>query len=182
MTKTLRALSGLAGAIALLALASCASPASEEPAESAPAETPAAETVVDGACADDEGITLIVDSTALEGGERSERCVLADEPQVAADVLAEAGVETEGTEEYGDEVLCRVDGLPSATEPVGSTEGPAYVEECASMPAAFAYWSIWIQPADGEWGYAMEGLSTQEVAPGESLELLFALDGAPAAP
>ena len=79
-------------------------------------------------------------------------------------------------------MVCRVDGLPSATEPVGSTEDPAYVESCASMPAAFAYWSLWVQPAGGEWGYATEGLATLQLEPGDSVELLFTLDGAPAAP
>jgi len=30
--------------------------------------------------------------------------------------------------------------------------------------------------------YAQEGLATQQVKPGESLELLYTIDGAPAAP
>ena len=51
-----------------------------------------------------------------------------------------------------------------------------------SMPAAFAYWSLWVQPEGGEWGYAQEGLSTLQLQPGESLELLFTLNGEPAAP
>ena len=50
------------------------------------------------------------------------------------------------------------------------------------MPAAFAYWAIWIKPASGDWTYAQEGLATQQVKPGESLELLYTVDGAPATP
>lgn len=179
MIKTSRALSSIAGLVGILALAACGTTAPEAPAEST--ETKAAAPVVDGACSGDEGVTLVVDSSALEGGERTESCVTAD-VEVAADVLEAAGLEIEGTEEYPEDIVCRVDGLPSADAPLGSTEDPEYVEECTSMPAAFGYWSIWVQPAGGEWGYAMEGLATQKVAKGEGLALLFTLDGAPAAP
>jgi len=170
----------LASAAALLfTLAGCAS--SPEPAatESVP---PASAAIIGDACEGDEGVTLVVDSSALADGSLREWCRPTDDAIAVADVLDEAGITVEGTDEYGDQVVCRVDGLPSATEPVGSAEDPAYVEECASMPAAFAYWSLWTQPAGGEWGYAEEGLSTLQAKPGQSVALLFTLDGAPAAP
>ena len=76
-----------------------------------------------------------------------------------------------------------MDGLPSADEPVGSTAAPSYVESCAGMPAGFAYWGLWVKPSpDGEWGFAQEGIETLSLAPGESLQLLFSLDGQPEAP
>ncbi len=50
------------------------------------------------------------------------------------------------------------------------------------MPAAFAYWALWTKPAGGTWDYAQEGLSALTASPGDSVELLFTLDGAPASP
>ncbi|KZE88757.1 hypothetical protein [Microbacterium sp. TNHR37B] len=185
MTLSSRILA-LASASALaLVLSACAGPSSPTPSGVGP--TPAATTSTDtgpaeGACADDTGVTLIVDSSALAGGQREQWCVPADGDVAATDVVSEAGITTEGTDEYGDQVICRVNGLPAPDAPVGSTEDPAYVESCATMPAAFAYWSLWVQPEGGEWGYATTGLSELTVRPGESLALLFTLDGAPASP
>lgn len=180
MTSTLRA-AGTAAASALLlfALAACAG--------GAPAETPtSAETatvaILDSACADDAGVTIVVDSSALEDGESREWCIGTDEPVAAADALALVDVKTEGTDEYGDQVVCRVDGVPAEDAAIPAEDGSDYFETCASMPAAFAYWSLWQKPAGGEWGYAQEGLSTLRLQPGDALELLFTLHGEPAAP
>ena len=134
------------------------------------------------ACDGDEGVTIVVDSSALADGSSETWCYFATDTVAVSDALVGTGVTTEGTTEYGDQVICRVDGLPSASEPVGSTEDPTYVEACESMPAAFAYWSLWVKPAGGAWDYAQEGLSTLTAEPGDSVELLFTLDGAPAAP
>lgn len=137
---------------------------------------------MDVACTGDEGVTVVVDASALDHTASKSWCYLATDTVSAADALAGIGVRTEGTTQYGDDVICRVDGLPSASDPVGSTEDPTYVEKCAGMPAAFAYWSLWVKPAGGAWDYAQEGLATLTAEPGSSLELLFTLDGAPAAP
>lgn len=125
---------------------------------------------------------MVVDSSALEDGAASQWCVPADETVAAADALTAAGVETEGTEEYGDQVVCRVDGVPAEDTAIPAEDGSDYFETCQAMPAAFAYWSLWVKPAGGEWGYAQEGLSTLQLAPGDALELLFTLHGEPAAP
>ena len=182
MTLKTSLLTASAAAALVLLLAGCAGPSADSPDPTPTGDVPPAAAIVEGSCDADEGVTLVVDSSALADGEVQEWCRPTDAPLAVATLLDEAGIETEGTEEYGDDVVCRVNGLPSATEPVGSTEDPAYVEECASMPAAFAYWSLWTQAAGGEWGYAEEGLATLEAAPGESIALLFTLDGAPAAP
>lgn len=141
MTSTLRA-AGTAAASALLlfALAACTG--------GAPAETPtSAETatvaILDSACADDAGVTIVVDSSALEDGESREWCIGTDEPVAAADALALVDVKTEGTDEYGDQVVCRVDGVPAEDAAIPAEDGSDYFETCASMPAAFAYWSLW---------------------------------------
>lgn len=151
---------------------------SDTPSASAPAST-----IAEGACEGDSGVTLQVDSSALEGGSVREWCRTTDEQIPVTDLLEDAGVTTQGTEEYGDDFVCRVDGLPSADEPVGSTEDPDYVEGCEKTAAAFAYWSLWVRSdAGAEWAYAQEGITTLLASPGESISLLFVLDGAPAAP
>ncbi|MFT3797206.1 hypothetical protein [Microbacterium sp.] len=179
-----RSLLALAAAAALtLGLSACTTTISDPPA-STPTEDATSTLTLNAPCDGDEGVTLVVDASAL--GEADDAsgtwCVLSTTDLAASDVLATAGVETEGTTQYGDQVVCRVNGEPSASEPVGSTEDPSYIESCETMPAAFAYWSLWLKPAGGTWDYAQEGLSTLTVSPGESLELLFTLDGAPAAP
>ncbi len=181
MTSQTRLLSLAAAAALLVALSGCASPAPSGDAEPT-ASVPPAAAIVEGSCDADEGVTLVVDSSALADGSVQEWCRPTADDLAVADLLAEAGVTTEGTDEYGDQVVCRVNGLPSASAPVGSNEDPSYVEECASMPAAFAYWALWERPAGGEWAYATEGLSTLQATPGESIALLFTLDGEPAAP
>ena len=108
-------------------------------------------------------------------------CVPVDGPTVAADVLKEANIKTEGTEQYPTELVCRVNGVPAADLDI-THKGGTYQEECKGMPAAFAYWALWTKPATGDWAYAQEGLATLKVSPGESLELLFTVDGEPAAP
>ncbi|MCM3695609.1 hypothetical protein [Microbacterium oleivorans] len=176
---TSRALPSLAAAVLALALSACAPAApNADPGPSSPA--PSAAT-----CTADSGVTVIVDGGDLPGADEValDTCVAADEPIAATDALAAAGVELEGTTEYGDAIVCRVNGQPTADEPVGSTEDPDYVETCESMPAGFAYWGLWVRPsADADWGFAQEGIETLQLAPGESLELLFSLDGEPAAP
>jgi hypothetical protein len=168
----------LASAAALiLTLAACTATTAPE---GAPAP-PTASAVTEGACADDAGVTLSVDASALPGGAAQEWCRAADEQIAVADLLEDAEVTLQGTEEYPD-FICRVNGLPSSDEPLGSTEDPEYIETCVGTPPGFGYWALWVKPAGGEWAYAEEGVATLRAQPGESIGLLFTLDGAPAAP
>lgn len=176
-TRTL-ALAAL-GALAL-ALAACTATAAPDPVASTPAGT--SPIVSDTACAADEGVTIIVDTGELDADADRTTCVTTDEQIGAADAVAIAAITTEGTTEYPDQIVCRVDGVPAEATDLVATDGTVANETCASMPPAFAYWSLWVKPAGGEWGYAEEGLSTLKLQPGDSLELLFQLNGEPAAP
>ncbi|MGX5696786.1 hypothetical protein ACWKWP_11360 [Agromyces soli] len=169
-----------ATALAALALVGCSAPADTTAEPSATAEASATATAGDD-CA---GISVIVDTGDLELDEDASvsACVDADGPVIAADALASAGVETEGTAQYGDQVVCRVNGVPAEDLTITAADGIEYHESCESMPAAFAYWALWQKPAGGEWGYAQEGLSTLELQPGDAVELLFTLNDEPAAP
>lgn len=182
VTSTLRALAAAAASVALVfTLAACAGAPEPAPTETAPGEANTSITT-QVECDGDEGVTLVVDATALEGGEPQEQCLLTEEAVVAGEAFTIAGVETEGTEEYGDQVVCRVEGLPAEDEAIAAEDESDYFETCQAMPAAFAYWSVWVRPAGGEWGYAQEGLSTLQVEPGDAVGLLFTLHGEPAAP
>lgn len=184
MTSTPRILTFLAAGALALGLSACATSQPEPQGSVSATPAPSSRAVADGGCASVEGVSVFINAGNLAGGEELDQasCIFTDEPLAAADALQTLGVELEGTTEYGDQVICRVDGLPSASEPVGSAEDPSYVEACESMPAAFAYWSLWQKPAGGTWDYAQEGVSTLQLAPGDSIELLFTLDGAPASP
>lgn len=164
-----------AAAALLLALAGCSSAAS-------PAASPAASTsATTGVCA---GITVVVDPGELKvpASAKKTTCVPTSSTMTAAEALKAAKVTTVGTKQYGDQVVCRVNGIPSADLAIPGKDGSVYHEACEGMPAAFAYWALWLKPAAGEWAYAQEGAATQKVAPGESIELLFSLNGKPAGP
>ncbi|MCP2636251.1 hypothetical protein K0817_006665 [Microbacterium sp. HD4P20] len=183
MTSTLRAMAAAAASVALVfTLAACAGGGDEPTSTPTASGEASASITTQTACDGDEGVTLVVDATALEGGEPQEQCLLTEEAVVAGEAFTIAGVETEGTEEYGDQVVCRVEGLPAEDEAIAAEDGSDYFETCQAMPAAFAYWSVWVRTAGGEWGYAQEGLSTLQVEPGDAVGLLFTLHGEPAAP
>ena len=174
------AASSLAAAGLLISLAACSTPATTQPSASAPVSSAAASSNASaGPCA---GVKVIVDSGALkQDAAETSVCVAVDAKTPASKVLEEAEVKTVGTTQYPTELVCRVNGVPAADFDIVH-KGGTYKEECAGMPAAFAYWSLWVKPATGDWAYAQEGLATLQVGPGESLELLYTVDGAPAAP
>ncbi|MGG6380329.1 hypothetical protein [Paenarthrobacter sp. NEAU-H11] len=177
------AASSLAAAGLLFTLAACSAPAASQPTTSAPASSAAASSSAapnaSGPC---DGVKVIVDSGALKQSAADKSvCVPVDGPTAASKVLEEANVKTVGTTQYPNELVCRVNGVPAADFEIKHKAG-SYKEECTGMPAAFAYWSLWLKKDAGAWEYAQEGLATLQVSPGQSLELLFTLDGEPAAP
>ncbi|MCU1568242.1 MAG: hypothetical protein JWQ56_3179, partial [Pseudarthrobacter sp.] len=163
----------------LFSLAACSAPATQ-PAASEPASSAASSpSASDGPCT---GVKVIVDSGSLKQAAADKSvCVPVDAATPASKVLEEADIKTVGTEQYPTELVCRVNGVPAADFDIAH-KGGTYREECKGMPAAFAYWSLWTKPASGDWAYAQEGLATLKVNPGESLELLYTVDGEPAAP
>jgi hypothetical protein len=175
------AASTLAAAGLLLALAACSAPATTQPTTSTPASTATA-TASSSAAGPCTGVKVIVDSGSLKQSAADKSvCVPVDAPTPASKVLEQANVKTEGTTQYPNELVCRVDGVPAADFDI-THKGGTYREDCSKMPAAFAYWSLWVKPDAGAWEYAQEGLATLQVNPGQSLELLFTVDGEPAAP
>jgi hypothetical protein len=53
-----------------------------------------------------------------------------------------------------------------------------YLETCEEMPAAFAYWGLWVKELpQAEWGYAMEAISSLQLTKGQSVGLAFSIGG-----
>ena len=148
-----------------LALAACAS---------APTAGPVSE-AAEG-CA---GVQVVVDFATL-GPQPIDTCVGASAETSAADIAKQAGLTTQGTGDYGDAIVCRVNGEPSAQTALQLASG-SYTEDCADMPSADAYWSVWVKDA-GVWDYAQVGFNDLKLKPGQSVALLFDINNSVTAP
>lgn len=154
MTRFTRATVPALLAFAALALAGCAT--------GAPSESPTPEAA---SC----DVTIVVDFGALDQPSLAE-CGSAGP---ASDALKEAGITTEGTVDYGDQVVCRVNDEPSADETVTLPGQAPFVESCKTLNAA-AYWALWVKDSAGaQWAYAEEGVNTLELTAGQSLGLVY---------
>lgn len=136
--------------LVVLALSGCSAAAPQ--ADPAPA---ASEPAADGVCAE---VTVVVEFGSLNAP-TIEECAPAG---LAADALEAVDVSTEGTADYGDQVVCRVDDLPAPE-----------VESCATLPAD-AYWALWVKDSsDAEWAYAEAGVATLQLTAGQSVGLVY---------
>ena len=155
----------------LVVLSGCAAPAP------APTEDPASTQSSESGYACD-GVQVVVNFGILDG-ENSNECVEFEADSMpATQVVKDAGYLVEGTAEYGDQIVCRVNGMPSEVAPIALPDNANYVETCQSMPPADAYWALWQKTSDGgKWDYAQEGLGTLTVNKGDSLGLVFTTGG-----
>ena len=122
---------------------------------------------------------LVVAHYGMLPGDNLTECVEFSEPEVAAnEVVSFAGLTLEGTAEYGDQIVCRVNGLPSDSEEIVVSGEDPHLETCQDMPPAFAYWALWVKNTPEEpWAYASEGIGTLRVKPGMSVGLAFSTGG-----
>ncbi len=124
---------------------------------------------------DADCVTLYVDYGPLAGGTKSTACIEVDGKVNALDFLATAGFTTEGTQQYGNAVLCRLNKQPDIT-----------TESCEGMPPAEAYWAVLVKEHEllpipfntaGEWGWAQTGINEVYLEPGDAIGLVFADNG-----
>lgn len=149
-----------AAAVLLLTLAACAT---AEPMTSSSVDS-------SGECA---GIRVVVDFATLDDPE-IDQCVDASVPMTALGAAAAAGVEIIGSDAYGDAIVCRVDGRPTADEELRTdTQGP-YTETCADLGPGWAIWSVWVDAGSG-WELGQEAVNTQMIAPGEAVGFAWQL-------
>lgn len=126
---------------------------------------------------DCSGVTLVVDYGLL-ASEADAACVEFGASEALAKEVLSFGLDTEGTGTYGDAIVCRVNGLPSESEPfVVEGEAP-HAETCADMPPAFGYWALWIKDTPtSEWAPAQEGVGTLQLTTGNQVGLVFSTGG-----
>ncbi len=135
------------------------------------ASTSNADTSAAGTC---DGVQVVVNYGILDGTNSSQCIEIKGSSAKAIDVVHDAGFSTEGTATYGDAIVCRVNGLPSPTEPVVVQGQAEFTESCADMPPAYAYWALWQKSSDtASWNYAQAGLGDLTIKKGESLGLVF---------
>jgi hypothetical protein len=117
---------------------------------------------VTGECADNVGITIVVDFQDLGGGVN---VVCAPGPVSSGlDALHRAGVAWEGTTRFPS-FVCRIAGKPGADR-----------EPCTNTPPATAYWAYWIAPRGGPWCYSNVGAASRTPPPGTIEGWSFSLD------
>ena len=120
-------------------------------------------------------VELYVDYGPLNNGAVTNTCITVDGKTDALDLLASANLSTEGTQDYGNAILCRLGGFPDVA-----------VETCEVMPPAESYWAVLVKehrlialPFDtgAVWGWAQTGINEVYLNPGDSLGLVFADNG-----
>ena len=120
-------------------------------------------------------VNVYVDYGTLKNNEKIEECIAVNGKTNALDLLSTAGFTTEGTVEYGEAILCRLNNLPDAT-----------AETCERMQPAESYWGVLVKEHQvvpvplgitGAWGWAQTGIDGVYLNPGYSLGLVFADNG-----
>ncbi len=110
-------------------------------------------------CSAADDVTVVIDYKDL-GSESQVLCAQGAGGKTAFEVLAAAGVELQGTADYGDAVICRVNGLPDEQS-----------ETCETFSST-AYWALSIS-AEDKWLLAENGVQDQVVAGGTFLGLSY---------
>lgn len=103
------------------------------------------------ACAQDRGVTLLVEFNSLGGGTQT-RCA-AGNPDSGLTALRAAGFTSTRAAQQPGYFLCRIDGKP-ANDP------------CQRTSPADAYWSYWHAKPGGSWTYSDTGPADFDPAPG----------------
>lgn len=120
-------------------------------------------------------VNLYIDYGPLNNGAKIEKCITVDGEVNALEFLHNADFTTEGTQKYGEAVLCRLDGFPTK-----------YLEKCETMPSEKSYWAVLIKEheiipipfnLEGEWGWAQVGINELKLHAGDSLGLVFSDNG-----
>lgn len=117
-------------------------------------------------------INLYIDFGQLDNSNKISQCIPATKTTAAFDILKSGKIDLEGTNKYGLQVVCRVNGLPTKE-----------VEPCDIMPAEEAFWAIITKEKLSlvnlfpKWGWAQVGVADIKLNPGDSFGLVFSQGG-----
>jgi hypothetical protein len=173
----MKRLSGAIPGLLVFAMAAAFSPASCGPPT----------TYYNGVCTGSDaltGTTIVIDFQQLDGlngmaAPDIVRC--SPNPGGAArtgiKALQDAGITVTGTTRWGLAFVCRLQGRPTASEPLPVSGNPTYKEACTNTPPPSAYWSYWYANGSGTtWTYSATGASNRNVLPGGFEGWSFALN------
>lgn len=124
-------------------------------------------------------VTVYVDYGVLNKGAASETCVSAKDTLNAMTVFNTAGYAIIGTDKYGTQIACRVNGFPDAVTPIKAKGHSSYLEKCTDMPAAYAYWALLVKRGTSsisQWGWADKGVQDLKLKAGDSVALVFTIN------
>jgi hypothetical protein len=133
-----------------------------------PAAPASAEAVgAPGYCTDDTGVTVVVDFSAL-GGDVVVRCAPGTGGQgfTGLDALTQAGFAVAGTQRWGMEFVCRIQGRPTAHEDLAIPGDDSYHEDCGDTPPETAYWGYWYASNGGSWRYSSTSAASRSTIKG----------------
>ena len=132
-------------------------------------------------------VSVIIDYGVLDPKSALyEKCLSTNGEITALELMNNANFKLEGTEKYGDKVVCRLNNLPKPNQPIGIKGHEDYIEKCKDMPAEFGYWAVLEKkkqaipnPADlnTKWDWAQVGVAELALKPGDSLAFVFADNG-----
>jgi hypothetical protein len=120
-------------------------------------------------------VTVYLDYGITDSDTKMTSCISVAGKTNALDLLTDAGLVIEGTQKYGNAVVCRVNNRPDANK-----------ESCEDMPPAEAYWAVLVKEYEiipipfnttGEWGWAQTGIDEVYLNPGDSIGLVFSNNG-----
>ena len=117
-----------------------------------------------GYCPSGDGVTVVVDLTAL-GGEVVVRCARGS-GLTGLTALQETGFAPAGTQRDGLAFICRLAGRPAADEPLPVKGNEGYTESCVNTPPSAAYWAYSHAANGGTWEYSSAGAANRQVVPG----------------
>ena len=107
---------------------------------------------IDGACPTSDGVTVIVDASAI-GGTVSQRCA-PDRPTSGLDALRRAGFSWSPVSSQP-AMVCRIDSRPAPS-----------AQSCSSSPPANAYWGYFRANRGGDWKYSSVGAASAPISGG----------------
>lgn len=133
-----------------------------------------------------DGVAVAVDGGVLDVGPLGPVSVLGCAPVVgtvsAHEAATAAGLDLQGTEQWGAAFVCRVDGRPAVDEEVRRADGSVGTEACLRTPSQGAYWALWTSTDGSTWVYATRGVASLDVDPGDVVGLAFVTSDQPEPP
>lgn len=121
---------------------------------------------------EDKCVNVYVDFGSLNNNKKIIECIDTEKEMLALDLFNKSGLQLEGTNKYGLQVVCRVNNLPDRKQ-----------ESCDVMPPENAYWAFIVKEKRSavnmfpKWGWAQRGVSEVYFKPGDSLGLVFSENG-----